>query len=201
MAIIESVEDTMDGVKKVVGKNGLLFLGVGFVGLFLISYMMQSKTETEEVAVVTGIASYPDVVTNADVIIDTLENSIAYSQYVLGDSIEQSRVENADLFGGLSEQITTENNATNNYIKEGFAKQEEMAEKIGGSIAELSEDMNAHFKELNDTVLTETGAIRNDIRVSKHEVMDGINASYLASALQTEQAEMNIRNEIAVKGK
>jgi hypothetical protein len=181
MAIIESVEDTIDDVKKVVGKNGLLILGVGVIALFTISYLMQNKSENEKIVVASGIASYPDSVTNADVIIGTLEESISYAEKEIQESIETVRNENADMYEDMKEHITTESNATNDYIKDGFNEQMEYMESMNKSIDDglslLHGDMSMGFKNLERTVAD----------------------AHLATALQMESTEMNIRKDIHEK--
>lgn len=68
--ITNKIEKSFDG-------NGLLVFGGGFIILFVIAYLMQSKnTESEPIKITGAYASYPDTVTNADEIIGTLEDYV-----------------------------------------------------------------------------------------------------------------------------
>ena len=71
-----TIEEVMEDVKDVVGKKGLLVLGVGVVLIFI--YNLSKGSKESETVNVTALTSYPDAVTNANVIIDTLQQSIDY---------------------------------------------------------------------------------------------------------------------------
>lgn len=174
MEIIETFEDTLDDVKKVVGKNGLLYIGLGVVVVFVLVYLSQSKTDSENTVVVaSGIASYPDVVTNADVVISSLQNSIDYAQNEIEESIKSNQLENAELFGATNQLITDKANATNNYIQEGFAKQEEIADK--------------HASEIKSTVSKEVETMTNNMYGS-------FSALNMATQLELEKLETKVNN-------
>ena len=185
MEIIETFEDTIDDMKKAIGDKGFLIIGIGVVVLFVVVLISQSnKGNGENVTVVSGVASYPDVVTNADVVISTLQNSIDYAQNEIQESIETARNENAELFKDMNEFISDKSQATNDYINEGFEKQKEIMDKHAETINENIASVDNNIHNMNIT-------INNKI----DEVQESVKASTLAQMLQTEQAEVNIRND------
>ena len=110
--IKEVIEDFKDGAEKTLGKNGFLYICIGIGVIFLIAYLSQDKQESASYTTATSYSSYPDAVTNANVIIDTLQDSIAYSE------------------DNIKEYVQDSLEATNNYVLEGFEKQQELANTI-----------------------------------------------------------------------
>lgn len=84
------IREVTDKVEKAFKGNGLLIVGGVFGVLFLISYMTQKNREQTETVKITGAySSYPDTVTNADEITDTMQESTDYQTEQLIERIDQ----------------------------------------------------------------------------------------------------------------
>ena len=173
MEILEVFEDSLQDVKKSVGKEGFLLLILGVVAIFVIVLMSQSKNEESNVVVASGITSYPDVVTNADVIISTLQNSIEYSQ---DEIMEETR----GLFADSSELISGNFDATNNYINEGFEKQKELADKNHNETMDAMENMytfiGSETQKINENIAQSTQGIHEHMELENDETNRHIDA-------------------------
>ena len=76
----------IDDLKKVFGEKGVwIVLGVGVV-LFVVALFLGDKTDGDTMVTPTGYTSYPDAVTNANTIIDSVNQYTAYT----GDRIIES---------------------------------------------------------------------------------------------------------------
>lgn len=115
--IIEVFED----IKSKVGDKWFYIILVA-VGFLFIYNLKGSKTETgETLTPVTTVSSYPDAVTNANVIIDTLQNSIDYSEGVIVEKIE-----------ALDDNVSVNFEATNDYINKGIESVVGIDDKVSG---------------------------------------------------------------------
>lgn len=212
MAFIESVEDTIGDFKKSVGDKGFLFIGIGAVVLFVV-VLMKQNSKSGEVVVATGITSYPDTVTNADVIISTLQNSIAYTEGELKEDIaglsEQNKTQYENLVetsNSTQQLIKDTANQTNQYLQDGLKRQEDL---LNAGFNGLEGQLSFGFGVLNDGI----NKVNKNVSKSYEDLADKIHgqtvrieqnqnantqALHLATGLQMEQAEMNIRNELKV---
>ena len=76
----------LDDLKKVFGEKGfLIVIGVGVV-LFVVALLMGDKSDGDTMVTPTDYTSYPDAVTNANTIIDSVNQYTAYT----GDRIIES---------------------------------------------------------------------------------------------------------------
>lgn len=76
----------IDDLKKVFGEKGfLIVIGVGVV-LFVVALFLGDKTDGDTMVTPTDYTSYPDAVTNANTIIDSVNQYTAYT----GDRIIES---------------------------------------------------------------------------------------------------------------
>lgn len=123
---IREIEST---VKKTFGDNGMIFLVGGFIIVFAIVYFTQSKQqETETVKITGAYNSYPDTVTNADTITDTMQESVNYQTEELKEYLDSKLngydsqefdkvVSNNSVYGDsteISEGLDTLTKAVNN---------------------------------------------------------------------------------------
>lgn len=127
------IKEVVNDVKKAVGEKGFIAIILGIVAVFLFVLFRQSKTEeTNNLSYVTGVSSYPDAVTNADVIMDSVHDDIQYSENNIIDAINNNQMEINESIQGSTEQIIENTNekfeATNDYINKGFEAQKELAE-------------------------------------------------------------------------
>lgn len=136
------IKEVIDDVKDAVGDKGFLYIILGLGAVFMISFISQSSKDSEEStggAVMTSYSSYPDTVTNANVIIDSLQNSIDYSEKQIRSDIKD-----------LSDQTGDSFEATNDYINKGFESSKELAEKIGTDLAgDIHDSTNSIIKNDN----------------------------------------------------
>lgn len=89
--VAQDFKSLNSSLKKGLGKNGyaLLIAGGLVVALVLITKSKQQSQE-DDYTVATGVASYPDVGENADVIISSIGSSIDYAQDEIIDSIGET---------------------------------------------------------------------------------------------------------------
>ena len=133
------IKEVLDDVKKAVGDKGFIVIILGIVAVFLFVLFRQTKTEeSNNLSFVTGVASYPDAVTNADVIMDSVHDNIEYSENNIIDAINNNQMEINETIQGSTEQIIDNTNekfeATNDYINKGFEAQKELAELHANNI-------------------------------------------------------------------
>lgn len=116
------IKEVFEDIKDKVGDKGFLIL-IGVAVIFgLIMFLKSSdNSSSEKVTTVTSVSSYPDSVTNANVIIDSIQNSIDYSEGIITEKIE-----------ALDDKIDTQFTATNNYISEGLQSAVDLNDKVTG---------------------------------------------------------------------
>ena len=71
-----SIEQVFDEVKDAVGDKGFIVIIAGLAGLFIYLATKGGSSETATTGTMVAYSSYPDATTNANVIIDSLQNSI-----------------------------------------------------------------------------------------------------------------------------
>lgn len=146
---MEITEVVKDVEKAVGGKQNLIIIGVGFVVLFIGLSMSQSKNDSSsDLQLVSGIASYPDAVTNADTIISSIQNSLNYISEENSALYEQGMKD-------LDEKLT----ATENYINDGFESQKTI---FNSQVQELQGDI----KEVNNTITNQTNIINSTPKIA-----------------------------------
>lgn len=125
------IKEVFSYIRETVGdKWFFIFIGVAVVfGLYNLT--KGSDQSGEKLTTVTSVSSYPDAVTNANVIIDTLQDSIQYSEDRIKESIDKT--ENT-IMGGMAE---TENNILGS---------------IESKYNDLSSQMSAGFESTNNLI-------------------------------------------------
>lgn len=116
------IKEVFEDIKGTVGDKWYFVL-IAVVGFFFIYNLKgnSSSSSTETLTPVTTVSSYPDSVTNANVIISTLQDSIEYSEGVITEKIE-----------ALDNNINTNFEATNDYISKGLESVVSIDDKISG---------------------------------------------------------------------
>ena len=143
--------------------KGLWIVGGVFVGLFVISLISQSGNDdggtTENISLQGAYASYPDAVTNANVIIDSLQQSIDFQ----------------------TEEMNENFKATNDYINEGLNAMAELEKINHGETMETLDNLSDKIDRNTGTILATTSAIGNGlsnlISTSKSELSSQISDS------------------------
>ena len=163
-----TIEEVGKKVKNMGNGKGLWIIGGGFVVLFLISLASQSSSkdaELEENVKLTGAyASYPDVATNADVVISTLQDSLDFQT-------EE-----------LSELMQGNFDATNDYIKEGIETNTAIAQITHADIMQGIDDLSAQSKEQTSQIMNhvsnESSSIRGSIGSAQSSILSQMDKQY-----------------------
>lgn len=109
--VTSDIKSISSSLKKGLGKNGYALLLAGGAVVALIIILRSNKDdETEDYTVPTGVASYPDVGENADVIISSIGSSIDYAQDEIIDSIGET------IKGSKDDIIENDNNNTDTIL-------------------------------------------------------------------------------------
>lgn len=158
-------------VKKVFGENGMFLVVGGFLFVFVIVYMMQSKKDTEEtetVKITGAYSSYPDTVTNANTIIDTMQESTDFQteelKNYIDDVLEQESEEMKDLlseYNGSYPDNSEDLESLSSNVNSLYSKVntlESNTKNIKSSIKSLIETVNNANKT---TVSSNKGSISN----------------------------------------
>lgn len=143
MEIVEVLED----IKGKVGDKAFYVLGAGAIlfGLYNLS-KGSGGNSGDNLVPVTNVASYPDSVTNADVIISTLQDSIEYSENVIVEKLE-----------GLEEQ----QQANSEKVTESFININEKLESNKELFNTAFENMQGSLNDLDKNVTSIAGNVTN----------------------------------------
>lgn len=116
------ITEVFEDIKSKLGDKWfyILLVGVGFLFIYNLKGSGSNET-TETLTPVTTVSSYPDSVTNANVIIDTLQNSIDYSEGIITEKIE-----------ALENDMSVNFEATNDYINKGLESVVSIDDKVSG---------------------------------------------------------------------
>lgn len=170
-----SIKEVVEDIKDSVGDNGFMWIIVGVGALFVISLLKDSGSGTTYTAP-TSYASYPDAVTNANVIIDTLQNNIEYSEQNIKEYIDDGLTE-------TNANINSQFEYLNDYMNEGFAKQEELSNKIYdstmngfGEIKEQLVDVNANVSSVGSVVSSSFSSMSSTIGALQSQ-LDSVQSS------------------------
>lgn len=130
------IMEVLEDMKKGLGDKGfyLLIGGAVLFGLYNLTKGQQSPVST-----VTVSATYPDIDTNADVVIDTIQDSIEYSEGIILDALENQDSVIQDMGDDIKKELANNFTATNNYINKGFESQNKL---IQTGFNELQTDMD-----------------------------------------------------------
>ena len=139
-----TIEEVMEDVKSVIGDKGFLVLIVGVVLIFIYNLSKGSSNDSGTVNV-TALTSYPDAVTNANVIIDTLQNSIDYSEGEIKEEIQ-------GLDTGLKEYLEQNFTATNDFINVGFESSQKLMEENFDTIIGGLDNIESNTSNLNGAI-------------------------------------------------
>lgn len=142
-------KEIIDDVKDSLGDKGFLFLIIGIVVVFLVVLTKQSNEGQDTETMVVGLTSYPDAVTNANVIIDTLQDSLQYSEDNIITEIKDGNE-------GILESINVNFEATNDYINKGIESQLDLTNKVSGEIIGDLTDVKNSLKGSETSVNVQT---------------------------------------------
>lgn len=100
--VFENTKDLLGDIKGSIGKNGMIILGIigGCIALYLVT---RSREEVSDYEIATGVASYPDIGENSEVIMGSIGSSIQSAQDEIIDILTGTITETKD---EVKEQIT-----------------------------------------------------------------------------------------------
>ena len=107
-----TIEEVIDDVTEVVKDNkGLVIGGVAVIVLIvLLSKNKGTNTDSEEYQLATSYSSYPDAVTNANTIIDSLQGSIDASDLDLKEFMSDNFTVAKDYMADGLDKVIENNN-------------------------------------------------------------------------------------------
>lgn len=122
--MIEEIKDGFENLKDTLGDNGFMFLMIGAVAFGLYNLLKSSdSSEDEGLQVANAYASYPDVDTNANVIMDSINNTIDSSTTDIIGTIESSTSEVIETSNENKQEIldtlNEQDEKTSDYVNEG----------------------------------------------------------------------------------
>lgn len=147
------IQEVIEDFKESVGDNGFMYIIVGFGALFAIS-LLKDSGNSSSYTVPTSYASYPDAVTNANVIIDTLQENIEYSEQNIKDYVN-------DQITDTNTNVNTQFDYLNNYMQEGLAKQEELSNKIYDTTVNGFGEISNQIVDVNSNIDNLTGVVNS----------------------------------------
>lgn len=128
------IKEVIEDVKEKVGDKGFLLIIIGIAVLFIIMLFRESSEggNNSTYIVPTGYTSYPDAVTNANVIIDEVNKNSDYNTESILDAMEDYKTSIDDQFS-----------FTNDYMSEGFENIQSGMSGLNTSIGGIQSDMDA----------------------------------------------------------
>lgn len=143
------ITEVFEDIREKIGDKWF-FIFIGVAVLFGLYNLVKNPADSGgELTTVTGVTSYPDVVTNANVVIDTLQDSLQYTEDRITERIDAS-------YEDLGIQMGTNFEATNDYINKGFESQKEMLET---NFDEIHGTLETNFDEIKTSQAEITGHI------------------------------------------
>lgn len=149
-----SIKEVIDDFKESVGDNTFMYIAIGVGALFLINFLKSDSGSGSTYVAPTSYASYPDAVTNANVIIDTLQENIEYSEQNIKDHID-------DQITDTNTNINSQFDYLNNYMQEGLAKQEELSNKIYDTTVNGFGEIKDQIVDVNSNIDNLTGVVNS----------------------------------------
>lgn len=167
------IMEVFEDIKETVGDKTFYILGAGALLFGLYNLSKGSGAENSESLVpVTITGSYPDSVTNADVIIGTLQDSIEYSEGVITEKLEGIKEEQDALnesvdtgFKDMSDKLV----ANKNLFDTAF-------DNIQGSITDMNKDITSINGQLT-SISKEQASIKNSVNTINNAVKKSTNST------------------------
>lgn len=186
---MSEITAVFDDVKDAVGDKGFLILGAVAVGLFAINLLKKddnSDATGNTLVQASGYTSYPSVEQNANVIIDSLQNSIDYAQ---GSIMEQNKEiyedlsnQNKDIYEDLSDQNKEYFDLINSGMGDMFSNMSDQLGEMGSNIETMNDDMRDYleknFTATNNYINNGLQSQMNLINMNNSQLINMINSSY-----------------------
>ena len=160
-----TIEEVIDDVQEVVKDNkGLVIGGVAVIVLIvLLSKNNSGNTDSEEYQLATSYSSYPDAVTNANTIIDSLQGSIDASDLDMKEFMSDNFTVAKDYMSeGLEKVIENNNKLQDTTIQS--------TDTIRNDINTVSTKVDNVQNYLTTTVTPKVDTVQNSVNTVKNTV-------------------------------
>ena len=135
------IKEVVENAKDFFGDNGFIVLLAGGAVLFLVSYLKGGSTSAT-LTTSGGYSGYPSVETNANVVIDTIQKSLEYSE----DNIKSANAEQAGFTNAL---ITAGTGALSDKID---STKDTLTDKISTSKDEILDRIDSTGNKISDQI-------------------------------------------------
>ena len=166
-----TIEEVIEDVTEVVKDNkGLVIGGVAVIVIIvLLTNNKSSNTDSEEYQLATSYSSYPDAVTNANTIIDSLQSSIDAS----------------DL--DIKEFMSDNFSVAKDYISEGLDKVVETNNKLQDTTIQSTDTIRNDIKTVN----TKVDNVQNYLTTTVTPKVDTVQKTVTNTAKSVKKVETN----------
>lgn len=168
--MIEEVKDFFGDVKDTVGDKGFLILIVGVIAFFVYNLLKSDNASGDVYYNPSGVVSYPDVGKNADVVIDSVNNTIEsyYNEMlnVMDETKQTISGGTTSIMGALSD---TESN-----IMDGIS---DSTENIMGGIKDAEHNVIDNMVNTKDEIVNDMGVGFDSVHLGFEKVENYINES------------------------
>ena len=132
----------LEKLQEIFGKKGVWIVAAVAGGAFLLSLLTSKKEEGTTLVEATAYSSYPDAVTNANVIIDSVNE---YTDFSTGQILDKIESTNGYIENGLANLNTSINN--------GFASMGDAFDDLDADMESIKSDLSG-IKNNTNTLLT-----------------------------------------------
>ena len=141
------IKEVVNDIKKEVGEKPIYIVIAIFIVAFVISLIISkddssnTDSESENIAIQGAYASYPDAVTNADTITDTIQQSIDYQTEELSNTI-------FDSLDQISSSMSEHFDANNQYLIDSIENLKQLEELDTSEKPESADDLESSNEEV-----------------------------------------------------
>ena len=191
--MIEEIKDGFENLKDTLGEKPFIILLIAGIGFGLYNLVKGENSEEDSLQVANAYASYPDVDTNANVIMDSINNTIDSSTNDINNAIDSSTNEIIGIIESSTSEIIETDTETKNeiveslnehdnkvadYVNEGITKTEVVYNYMGGNyydelaeiknkVDDLSKDTKSALEELKKATPTKKTPVTSKKVVNK----------------------------------
>ena len=169
-----TIEEVIDDVTEVVKDNkGLVIGGVAVIVLIvLLTKNNTSNTDNEELQLATSYSSYPDAVTNANTIIDSLQGSIDASDLDMKEFMSDNFTVAKDYISdGLDKVIETNNKLQDTTIQSTDTIRNDIG-AVSTKVDNVQNYLTTTVTPKVDTVQKTVSTVNNTVNTVKNTVTD-----------------------------
>ena len=167
-----TIEEVIDDVQEVVKDNkGLVIGGVAVIVLIvLLTKNKGANTDSEEYQLATSYSSYPDAVTNANTIIDSLQGSIDASDLDLKEFMSDNFTVAKDYISdGLDKVIETNNKLQDTTIQSTDTIRNDIS-SVSTKVDNVQNYLTTTVTPKVDTVQKTVSTVNNTVNTVKNTV-------------------------------